>query len=182
MDAAVSALIGAGIGASAGIASQFLSSYLTAQRDEADRERREARTRAGISAMLVRLHEVLELQAAHGAVWDSEPIEMAFAPILKTASDSELLQDLEPNQIRAVIALAATMEMAMPSMRQIVERGARHADAATSGNGKAEAYAQIRRELSALFTASDNRCREARLALGEKEPLRITYEPDTTTS
>lgn len=179
MDSAVSALIGAGIGAGAGIASQFIAARLAGRRSKDDRERREARTRAGISAMLVRLHEVLELQAVHGAVWASEPIETAFSPILKAAGDTDLLQDLEPDQIRAVIALAATVETAMPSMRQAVERGEQRAAAASTGADKAEAYESIRRDLRGLFSSSRNRCREARVALGEKEPLRITYEPET---
>jgi hypothetical protein len=182
MDSASAALIGAGVGLLGGIGSQFVSSALAAGRESKAQERREQRTRSAISAMLIRLHELLMTERDHGVVWDAHWLDTALAPIQRVISEPDLLLDLEPDQSHALIGLVGTLETAIRVMPDWVARAEEQRAAAGSGQEKAEVDERLRKILQSLFTPSETLCVTARVALGESQPLRIDYaEPPSPT-
>jgi hypothetical protein len=177
IDPAVSALIGAGLGFAGGLGSQFLGSHLAEGREEKGRLRREQRTRAALTAMLSRLHDIMLMQRDHGAVWEAYWFEDALAPIQRTIAQPNLLLDLEPDQIRSLFALVARVETAVRVMPGFVDRFAQEREeAARVGDTSGKSDDSLRYILKNVFAPSVTLCEKARVALGEALPLNTERE------
>jgi hypothetical protein len=158
------------------VLAQLISGRIANQRDDAKRRRRAARTTATLRTMLIQAHELLMLQTQHGAVWDAEQCKRTLIPIRRVVEDSSLLQDLDETQISHLLAFILRFELASEYMSTVVARFQAMADRASDGSAKAVEYDRLRDALKAVFKVSERHCRQARLALGEREPMRIDFD------